>query len=277
MSVAQSLIPDEAVEFSSKKHWIAPVRDSAVPILLMVGAYLIGRVSPDSESGVVGTIGNVLDLVRVGLMVIAIGWIGVNIIVWRTAEFVVTNLRVVREEGFVSRRSSATLLTSVSDVKSKVGFLGKALGYGDLAIFTQSGEAGADRFPRHHRTGGPSGRYPGPQDGSRRRLRRERFHRSCQVCDGRCSSRVDHLRRGFRPTRSGVWRMRSLAWPISRTAARSPMRSTTRRSSRSSRGCEPAACHEGAEGAWRRDPGCRHVKRPSRPPTVALARAIGPL
>ena len=76
----------------------------------------------------------------------AIGWIGYNIVVWRTAEFAVTNLRVIREEGFISRRSSATLLSSVSDVKSSVGLLGKTLGYGDLAIYTQSGEAGADRF-----------------------------------------------------------------------------------------------------------------------------------
>jgi len=53
---------------------------------------------------------------------------------------------VLRYEGFMQRRSSETLLTSVSDVKLNVGLVGKSLGYGDLQIFTQSGDAGADSF-----------------------------------------------------------------------------------------------------------------------------------
>jgi uncharacterized membrane protein YdbT with pleckstrin-like domain len=143
--VAQNLIADESIEFASKKHWIAPVRDSGVAVLLLIGAYLINWASPDGE-GVFGTVGNLLDLIRTGLVIVAIAWIAYNIIVWRTAEFAVTNLRVIREEGFISRRSSATLLASISDVRSKVGLLGKSLSYGDLEIFTQAGEAGADRF-----------------------------------------------------------------------------------------------------------------------------------
>ena len=34
----------------------------------------------------------------------------------------------------------------MSDVKLNVGFLGARLGYGDLRVFTQSGDAGADDF-----------------------------------------------------------------------------------------------------------------------------------
>ena len=52
----------------------------------------------------------------------------------------------MREEGLLSRRSSATLLSSVTDVKSRVPFIGGRLGFGDLTIYTQSGEAGADTF-----------------------------------------------------------------------------------------------------------------------------------
>jgi len=73
-------------------------------------------------------------------------WIGYNIIVWRTAVFAITNFRVIREEGFISKRQSATLLSTVTDVKSRVPFLGGPLDFGDLVVFTQSGEAGADRF-----------------------------------------------------------------------------------------------------------------------------------
>jgi len=145
MPVAQNLIPDEAIVFSSEKHWMAPLRDSLGAILMLIAAYVVGWISPNGD-GIVGAVGNLLDLVRLGLVVAAVGWIVYNVIVWRTAEFAVTNLRVVREEGFISRRSSATLLASISDVQSRVGLLGKSLGYGDLAIYTQSGAAGSDHF-----------------------------------------------------------------------------------------------------------------------------------
>lgn len=145
MPIAQNLVGNEKIEIEAKKHWIAPVRDSGIAVLLLIGAYLVNWISPDGE-GVFGTIGNLLDLIRTGMIIVAIGWIAYNVIVWRTAEFAVTNLRIVREEGFISRRSSATLLASVSDVQSRVGLLGKSLDYGDLAIFTQSGSAGSDHF-----------------------------------------------------------------------------------------------------------------------------------
>ena len=146
MSIADSLIADETIEFSTEKHWIAPLRDSWIPLLMLLGAFFVNWLSPDASTGIAGTVGNLMDLVRLGLFVGAVGWIVYNIVVWRTAEFAVTNLRVIREEGFASRRSSATLITGISDVQSKVGLLGKGLGYGDLEIFTQSGNAGADRF-----------------------------------------------------------------------------------------------------------------------------------
>lgn len=146
MALKDNLIANEEIVFESEKHWIAPVRDSLIPALLLLGAYFVGWFSPDSQSGIVGAFGNLLDLIRTGLLIVAVVWIGYNIIVWRTAQFAVTNLRVIREEGFISKRQSATLLSTVTDVKSRVPALGGPLGFGDLTIFTQSGAAGADRF-----------------------------------------------------------------------------------------------------------------------------------
>ena len=146
MPIAQNLIASETIAFTSEKHWMAPLRDSWIPLLMLLGAFFVNWLSPNASTGIAGTVGNLMDLVRLGLFVGAVVWIIYNVIVWRTAEFAVTNLRVIREEGFISRRSSATLITGISDVQSKVGLLGKSLGYGDLQIFTQSGAAGADRF-----------------------------------------------------------------------------------------------------------------------------------
>ena len=146
MRMADNLVAGETIVLETKKHWIAPVRDSVWPALMILGAYLIGVISPARETGLLGLVTNLLDLIRIGLLLGGIGWIVYNVVLWRTAEFAVTDRRVSRDEGLLTRRSSATLLTSVSDVKLNVGFLGKALGYGDLVIFTASGEAGADRF-----------------------------------------------------------------------------------------------------------------------------------
>ncbi len=67
-----------------------------------------------------------MDLLSVGLFLGGIGWIVYNVFNWRTARFAVTNLRVMREEGLIKHRSSATMLTSLSDVRTNQGLLGQA-------------------------------------------------------------------------------------------------------------------------------------------------------
>ena len=102
-------------------------------------------ISPNPD-GILSFVGTLFDWLRLGLLLVGIGWIMYNIVVWRTAEFAVTNVRVVREEGLISHRSSATMLSTVTDVQSRVPALGGPLGFGDLVIFAPSGAAGADQF-----------------------------------------------------------------------------------------------------------------------------------
>jgi hypothetical protein len=146
MQPKDSLIPNEEIKFESEKHWIAPVRDSLIPAGLLVLAYLGGIIQPDADTGVAGWLGNLISLIRTGLVVVSVGWIIYNIVVWRTASFTVTNMRVLRAEGLVQRRVSESLLSGITDVKLKVGVLGKSLGYGDLDILTASGSSGEDTF-----------------------------------------------------------------------------------------------------------------------------------
>ncbi len=145
MSISENLIPNETIVLEVKKHWIAPVRDSLPAAGLIILAAILGIVKPTGD-GFLGWIGSVLGIIQWGLVIAGIAWIVYNVIVWRTAEFAVTTLRVLRYEGVIRRRSSETLLSAVSDVKLNVGMLGKQLGYGDIRILTVSGEAGADQF-----------------------------------------------------------------------------------------------------------------------------------
>jgi uncharacterized membrane protein YdbT with pleckstrin-like domain len=146
-AITDKLLADETVVAETTKHWIAPVRDSWKPALLLIAALILRVLSPDDATGAItGGLETIIGWVVIGLVIVAIGWIVYNVVVWRTAAFAVTSMRVIREEGLLSKRSSATMLNSVTDVGMKVPFIGSRLGYGDLAIITSSGEMGADRF-----------------------------------------------------------------------------------------------------------------------------------
>ena len=57
MSVKDNLIANEEVVFESEKHWVALLRDSIVPVLLLLAAYAVGWLSPDGHNGIVGAVG----------------------------------------------------------------------------------------------------------------------------------------------------------------------------------------------------------------------------
>ncbi len=231
MGLSDNLIANEQIVFESEKHWIAPLRDSLVPILLLLGAYFLGWLAPDSKSGIAGAFGNLLDLIRNGLLIVAVVWIGYNIIVWRTAKFAVTNLRVIREEGFISKRQSATLLANVTDVKTRVPFLGGPLHFGDLTIFTQSGNAGADRFTTITK----------PIDFRDKIMDKKMADAGSRRCDRRRPRRLlpPRPRPALRRSRPTPMRPRSPGSPSCATAARSRPRTTKPRRRRSSPGCSP--------------------------------------
>jgi hypothetical protein len=150
-SVTENLLANEEVLLESKKHWIAPVRDSWIAVLMVLGGLFLWWWNPQSSgdgiiAGAVDLFSTLVAIARWALLIGGIAWIAYNIVAWRTAEFAVTTMRVLRYEGLLQRRASETLLSAVTDVKLNVGFIGSRLGYGDVKIFTQSGEAGADNF-----------------------------------------------------------------------------------------------------------------------------------
>jgi hypothetical protein len=138
-----NLLTGEEVAFQTTKHWFAPVRDSAIAILLVLAAIVVRWISPTGE-GLLGSIGGLMDLISTGALIVAIAWILYNVAVFVSAHFGVTNMRVLRYEGILRRRSSETLLGTLTDVKLTESFLGRTLGFGDVQILTSSGAAGKD-------------------------------------------------------------------------------------------------------------------------------------
>jgi len=140
------LISGETVVFSTSKHWFALVADSKWAILFVVVALAAGWLQSDSTTGIGGFFNSTLGLIRQGLWLGALAWIAYNVIAWRSAEYHVTNRRVLGQEGLIRKRTTDTLLTSISDVKTVVPAIGRMLGYGNIRIVTSSGDAGADNL-----------------------------------------------------------------------------------------------------------------------------------
>jgi hypothetical protein len=149
----RNLLTDETIVFQTTKHWFAPVRDSALAVLIVVGALVLRAISPGGE-GFLGTIGGWMDWIAVAAVVIAAAWIVYNVFVFISAHFGVTNMRVLRYEGVLRRRSSETLLGMLTDVQLTEPALGRMLGYGDIRILTSSGAAGQDSFETVKDAGG---------------------------------------------------------------------------------------------------------------------------
>jgi uncharacterized membrane protein YdbT with pleckstrin-like domain len=149
----RNLLTDETILFETSKHWFAPVRDSGLAVLIVLGALVLRWLSPSGE-GILGTIGGWLDWIAVAAVVIAAVWIAYNVFVFVSAHFGVTNMRVLRYEGVIRRRSSETLLAMLTDVQLTEPALGRMLGYGDIRILTSSGAAGEDKFETVKNAGG---------------------------------------------------------------------------------------------------------------------------
>jgi len=144
--IDEGLIGGEQIVLRTNKHWFAPLADSGIAILMLLGVVVLAWLQPNQPDGFLSFIWRVVDLLQLGLFLGAVGWIVYNVIAWRTAEYAVTTLRVRGHEGLIKKRSTDSLLTSISDVMSRSGLIGRTLGFGNIKILTASGDAGDDTF-----------------------------------------------------------------------------------------------------------------------------------
>ena len=139
------LISGERIVFRTSKHWAALIIDSALPVGLVLASFVLAWIQPESTTGVLGFFNRAIELIRLGLFFTGLGWIVYNVVAWRTAECMVTNRRVLGNEGLLRRRSTDMLLTSVADIRTVSPALGRVLDYGHIRIISTGGGAN-DRY-----------------------------------------------------------------------------------------------------------------------------------
>ncbi|HEY6930322.1 MAG TPA: PH domain-containing protein [Thermoanaerobaculia bacterium] len=139
----KNLVPGENLEYRARYHWVI-YRSSLLLLLLgfllAAGGIYAWRVDPADPTGR-----------WIGLAALAFGAIaGIMAIVRRVRisadEFVVTNRRVIRKVGLVSREIEQAPLDKIQDITVDQGWLGRLLGFGTVTLETAS-ERGTLVFP----------------------------------------------------------------------------------------------------------------------------------
>jgi uncharacterized membrane protein YdbT with pleckstrin-like domain len=139
--VDENLIQGESVQYRARLHWkvaVTPVLVAGVLAFLGTLVFLQGQSYPDAAI-VLRVIGGMLLLVAV-VRVIGV-WILMS-----SAEFAVTNKRVILKTGFVRNKTAEMFLAKVESVGVEQSVFGRLIGYGSIVI---RGTGGSRALSRH--------------------------------------------------------------------------------------------------------------------------------
>jgi uncharacterized membrane protein YdbT with pleckstrin-like domain len=133
------LFDSEEVVIDLKPHWWHFAKSVAVATLALVG--LLWSLSWD-RSNIFEDIGN---FVMVGAFLLALGWLGVRWLKWRSTHFVVTSDRLVYRSGVFAKSGIAIPLERVNNINFYQSVLERVIRAGDLHI-ESAGQDGQQLF-----------------------------------------------------------------------------------------------------------------------------------
>jgi len=128
---------DEKVVFMTRKHIIVIAR----ALLFGVVAVIVIGAGAIFAGGLTGGVGYVLLV----LLLLPLWQLAVIISRWRNEEYLVTNRRVMKIEGVVSKHVFDSSLEKVNDVELDQSGFGRMFNYGDVDILTGN-VGGANKF-----------------------------------------------------------------------------------------------------------------------------------
>jgi uncharacterized membrane protein YdbT with pleckstrin-like domain len=145
------LAPDERVALITRPHaltfWLGGAKALILAIILFAIALVIEQTTilPASLTPARPWITLALVVVAaLGLLSVLFGWLR-----WRAHEIVVTDRRVIRIAGILSKDVIDYSLDAITDLRLRQSWLGRLFGYGDVEILTASEVASRPRetFP----------------------------------------------------------------------------------------------------------------------------------
>lgn len=140
MGYTESLLAtNEKIVYRTKQHWMAPIFGTVAGVLVLLGGIVLFVLH--LTMGTVDFIGTLRDIAYWGsliLILVGIAMVGYSYIQWWVEDYVVTNQKVVKVAGLLTKRTSGAALEKINDVILEQGPLGRLLGYGTLKVSTAS-------------------------------------------------------------------------------------------------------------------------------------------
>jgi uncharacterized membrane protein YdbT with pleckstrin-like domain len=132
---ARDLLPGERMLVSSSRHWVVLLRPIATTILAAIVVLVVLALLPlAGELRLFLMLGAVLA----GILIINLYYWG-----WRAHEYVLTDQRVIINEGIVSKFSRSIAIDRIQDLTTFQGLWGRTWGFGDIEL-ESAGREGAE-------------------------------------------------------------------------------------------------------------------------------------
>ena len=134
------LLPGENLILKDHPHWITLVKSLVVPVVLLVVVLV-------SDFTLLGPDGYYVPKLRtfltLGVVAVAILWVIVVWIRWRSVTYTLTDQRIMIQSGVLSRQEKIVPIDRVQDCSTRQSLVGRLLGYGRVEV-DAAGAQGAE-------------------------------------------------------------------------------------------------------------------------------------
>lgn len=137
------LLPGENLILKDHPHWITVVGSLILPAVLVVAVAIADFtiLSPNSVNGVY--VPHLRTFLSLGIVALALLWLIVVWIGWRSITYTLTDQRITIETGVFSRSEKIIPIDRVQDCTTRMSLIGRMLGYGRVEI-DAAGAQGAE-------------------------------------------------------------------------------------------------------------------------------------
>ena len=132
---ASDLLPGERILARSCRHWVVLLRPIATTLVAVVVLLVILALVPIA--------GELRVLLMLGAALVGVGVINLYYWGWRAHEYVLTDQRVILNEGVISKFSRSIAIDRIQDLTTYQGLWGRTWGFGDIEL-ESAGREGAE-------------------------------------------------------------------------------------------------------------------------------------
>jgi uncharacterized membrane protein YdbT with pleckstrin-like domain len=129
---ARDLLPGERILARSTRHWVVMLRPIATTVLAMAISLALLPIG-----------GELRLFVMLGVVLVGVGVLNLYYWGWRAHEYVLTDQRVILNEGILSKFSRSIAIDRIQDLTTFQGLWGRTWGFGDIEL-ESAGREGAE-------------------------------------------------------------------------------------------------------------------------------------